>query len=74
VPPPGSPENGIPTHRIIASWLSSQKNFIMRLPDAKRVFTKPIYKPGDLFHKHAHKQGAYHGGNRQTRVTEHSDR
>ena len=45
-------ENGVPVGSVVSFWISSQKNFITRLPETKRVFTKPdgeLYKYGELF-------------------------
>jgi gamma-glutamyltranspeptidase len=45
-------ENGVAVNAPVSFWISSQKNFITRLPEKKRVFTRPdgeLYKSGDLF-------------------------
>ncbi len=45
-------ENGVAMSPMVSGWISSQRSFITRLPESKRVFTKPdgeVYKSGDLF-------------------------
>jgi gamma-glutamyltranspeptidase / glutathione hydrolase len=45
-------ENGVVVNPFVGTWIRSQKNFITRLPETKRIFTKPdgeLYKAGDLF-------------------------
>ena len=45
-------EKGIPVNGGVARWLSTQQETITRLPEGKRLFTKPdgsIYERGDVF-------------------------
>jgi gamma-glutamyltranspeptidase len=45
-------ENGVVVSPTVNAWISSQKTFVTRLPETKRIFTKPdgeLYKTGDLF-------------------------
>jgi len=45
-------ENGVVMSSTVNKWISSQKTFVTRLPETKRIFTKPdgeLYKTGDLF-------------------------
>ena len=49
-------ENGIVLSRNVGGWISSQQGFITRLPETKRVFTKPdgeFYEAGDVFRQPA---------------------
>ena len=44
-------EKGVAVSPPVGSWLVSQKEFITRLPEARRIFTKPsgeLYRTGDL--------------------------
>ncbi len=45
-------ENGVAVNPTLNAWISSQKAFITRLPETKRIFTKPdgeLYRTGDVF-------------------------
>jgi len=45
-------EHGITLNPIVGGWISGDEQFITRLPETKRVFTKSggaLYKTGDLF-------------------------
>jgi gamma-glutamyltranspeptidase/glutathione hydrolase len=45
-------ENGVPFSPIVDAWLKSAGQFVTRLPESKRIFTKDngeFYKPGELF-------------------------
>jgi len=49
-------EHGMPFSRELDSWLTQSKDFIGRLPETRKVFTKPdqqFYKQGDWFRQPA---------------------
>ena len=49
-------DKGVVLNRNVGGWISSQQGFITRLPETKRVFTKPdgeLYQAGDVFRQPA---------------------
>lgn len=45
-------EHGVSLSPAVGAWLRTQGNFVTRLPEGKRIFTKEngeVYKAGDLF-------------------------
>jgi gamma-glutamyltranspeptidase/glutathione hydrolase len=45
-------DNGVLISPVVGGWISSQKDFITRIPETKRIFAKPdgqLHKTGDVF-------------------------